>query len=70
MKYLFLLAFAFLTHPGSAQLADEQSPAPPKNQAVYSPGFSLATLPMPGNDKGKKDVLLGQQKWRISSNHV
>jgi len=70
MKYLFLLAFAFLTHPGTAQLANMQAPEPLKTEMVYSPGFSLATLPLPGYDKGKKDVLLGQRKWKISSNHV
>jgi len=70
MKYVFVIAFALLTHHGRAQLTNEPKPEPENTETVYTPGFSLASLNMPDNDKVKKDVLLGQRKWKISSNHI
>jgi hypothetical protein len=70
MKYVFVLAFAILTHHGKAQLTNEAQPEPEKTETVFTPGFSLANLNIPVHDKGKKDVLLGQRKWKISSNHI
>lgn len=70
MKYLFVLAFAMLTIHGRAQLTSEPQPEPPETVPALTPGFSLSSLNIPGNDKVKKDVLLGQRKWKISSNHI
>ncbi|MBL0270283.1 MAG: hypothetical protein KAX45_00985 [Chitinophagaceae bacterium] len=70
MKYLFVLAFAMLCLEGRSQLTNEAQPEPDKAAIEFTPGFSLTSLNIPGNDKVKKDVLLGQRKWKISSNHI
>ena len=70
MKYVFVLAFTILSHQGMAQLTNEPMPEGLKPSLEYNPGFSLAALQLPGVEKGKKDVLLGQRKWKLSSNHL
>lgn len=70
MKYLFVLVLALFTCQGRAQLTNEPQPEPDSSAIAFSPGFTLNSLKMQGNDKVKKDVLLGQRKWKISSNHI
>lgn len=73
MKYILVLAFVIVGTRGKAQTeVTETTPVIPEPQVTttYSPGFSLAASPLTTDNKKKKDIQLGQLKWKISSNHL
>ena len=55
------MAFLLAAAGSKAQLALTEPAAP---------GFSIAGLPVPPDDKKKKDIRLAPQKWKITRNHL